>query len=206
MTTITSTTSSAQRELTSQLAGQVAAALGERWQAENIDDSRDRIRNDETGETLLVGRFYDTPAGKLSLRGVLPRRGTATYYRRPNPVINVAIRRGPEVIAAEISRRLLPGYRDALAEAVTQCEHVDARAAQTEQLAARLVDALDGGFTRAGGRTGAEVIGRAGEIPVEAEVYGEQVASLVLRQVPAGLACALLAQLARICSDDGTDG
>jgi hypothetical protein len=202
--TSTTTTSTSRQDL-DELARQIAGELGDGWQVEAFDDGwsgRIKVTNPGVGHRLLLGRFYDTPAGKLCVQGLLPNRGTSYYYRGRPPSIRVAERRGPAVIAKEIVRRLLPGYRTSLAEANEHCAHVDARKRQATECARRLAAVLADGVVRGDNRAGvgAEVLGHAGTVPVAVDIYGDEV-SIGLRQVPADLAAALLAQLVTL-----TDG
>lgn len=70
--------------------------------------------------------------------------GLYCYTRKSAPTITVAQSRGPEVIAAEIQTRLLPGYREIRAEAQSAKDASDAVKAASLARLQRLAGALGG--------------------------------------------------------------
>jgi hypothetical protein len=99
------------------LARQVAAALGDGWQA-GRDDWQTTLYHVDTAAELhltLLAKYHATPPARCAVAGLYPdRRGgdevTAPVYGMERPQITVALSRGPAAIAAEIRRRLLPDY------------------------------------------------------------------------------------------------
>ena len=72
--------------------------------------------------------------GRLDVSGCFPR----TAMRVKHCSISVGAARPPAVIAAEVARRLLPGYRAALAEVAEYEAAVSAAQLQRDVLAARI--------------------------------------------------------------------
>lgn len=99
-----------------QTAGMIATALGDGW---SVDTDRDiewsTSLNGPNGAQLFIAsadRTYDT-VDRLEISCTYNRvlkQGTDTPYGTTYPKITVKRDRGPDVIAREITRRLLPEY------------------------------------------------------------------------------------------------
>jgi len=84
------------------------------------------------GRALDIYRVYDTRA---AIRGIFP---PTTMEIRSWPEITVAIARGPRALAAEISRRLLPGYTSTCQQ-ISRHNAADHADQQAREAAARLL-------------------------------------------------------------------
>jgi hypothetical protein len=89
-------------------------------------------------ECLFTGR-------NLRVEGVLPKVGRYSQVRH---IINVTTSKRPQVIAAEIERRLLPAYRADLAPARDLKAAADSRSARTLALCADLGGVLGPAWIR----------------------------------------------------------
>jgi hypothetical protein len=96
------------------LGGAVAAALGEGWTVVPDDPERQcdyavEIRHDENERVQIS---YPYPYKQLCVSGFLPRAKGA--WSTVGATIGVGLTRPPEAVAKEITRRLLPEYREKL--------------------------------------------------------------------------------------------
>ncbi len=127
------------------LAAEIARELGPEWSASpghqnQPIDAYIRSRNDE-GLHLIEG--YNG-RNKITISGERgPRQSLADFwprvdaYRREDPRINVSANKPAGQIAKDISRRLLPGYRAALAKAhESKAQDVREKAEQDKIMAA----------------------------------------------------------------------
>lgn len=128
----------------------VAAALGAPWKAEAPRESYDAtsyIANDDGAQLSLMTQYNHT--NRVSVRGVMHfevngRLQYVSVYENGQkldiPSISVAIERGPDVIAKEIKRRLLPIYLHAVelakADSKRQSENTARRQANIRTLVA----------------------------------------------------------------------
>lgn len=134
--------------------GRIADALGPRWGVAGPAVHRNTydlaILHGQGDEALRMSRVegYGSAAGPLPARvrihGVYDRlieRGAAEardHYHVENPSITVSLSKAPRVIARDIARRLLPGYRAALMATLENAARRQARARVTADLYGRL--------------------------------------------------------------------
>lgn len=137
------------KELTA-LSQSIAKALGAEWYVKVDEDNYSRrISNRKRPNAALYvqNNGYNT-AKKCSISGDVrvdgkyidvyePREGSG-WYRAVNPSISVTIARGPEIIAKEITRRLLPEYLRILTLAEAQVAKEKAYAANKQSNLERL--------------------------------------------------------------------
>jgi hypothetical protein len=156
------------------------------------------------GRQLHLSRPDRLP-GRVVAAGMYP---PSDYHLRSGDrhQITVRVDRGPTVIAAEIGRRLLPGYQQTLTRVrdweTRQAAEAATRARVAEQVLAVLPGAYLSGVagrndTIVGWRNPADPAGHAGRIRFLGDA---QTAEIDARSVPTPLAIRLLAVLA-----DGTD-
>jgi len=176
------------------IAGQVARYLpGGGWALEASWDGYGAIVAGPDGARLHVNPPRD---GKVHVSGCFPM----TDLRVTGCGVNIGASRPPAVIAAEITRRLLPGYLGQLRE-VTEHNEQDAR--DTEARAAiigKIAALFPGGHVRTAGHRGTyteALIHPAGCGTGSVEAYGDaSTVKIDIHGVPADLAMAMLAVLA----------
>ncbi len=117
-----------------QLARALACELGDGWTAtRDPDDRRPSLRHPD-GRELAVRRIWNQ-RDRVAVTGVLPR---TDLYQPTRTSITVALARGAQVIAREITRRALPEYTAAFAEVLAynraQQDHRAQRSAVLERL------------------------------------------------------------------------
>ncbi len=135
------TTDQAQPVLVLTLAADIAAAMGHEWVATEHHGwlNHAAFVSEETTERRLHLR-YDARSGKLTIRGCLDRYSDVLGIREQSPAIGVTARtKSPARIAAEIERRLLPGYTALLSELAVRQEHHDRAEADKEAVIADLL-------------------------------------------------------------------
>jgi len=112
-------------------AEEVAGYMEEGWTGGTEDSGRDRLQvmaYVENGDLRVTWRpcldayKWDTGASypaaeRLTIRGTRESSGHETGFYKANPEITAAAKRGPKAIASEITRRLLPGYIEAMQKA-----------------------------------------------------------------------------------------
>jgi hypothetical protein len=130
----------------SDLARQVAQQLGDGWQLnqdrEPADWYAEIVRSDGRRLTLQYDRYR---AGeKVTISGGHEHRPDISYYELTFGEIGVSVTRGAQVIAQEITRRLLPVYNPAYAEFRERVSSHDAAVEQRNELAHYLSMLLDG--------------------------------------------------------------
>ncbi len=118
-----------ERKALSELAQQVASALGDGWHylaPKDDDELTARNRYIVNGERKVSVAFVWNQRDRVSLRGTF-NNGLHQHlpYRAENPEITVAISRGPAVIAREMVRRVLPAYDALLAQTKTRKAQAD---------------------------------------------------------------------------------
>jgi len=123
----------------STLAGQIATRLGSGWQA--APGEWVTTLHGPHGERLSIHRAR-YQGSRISIHGRYP--DVETGQGLPSHQITAAISRGPTAIAADITRRLLPGYRTDLAKAAERIARLAREDAQRERLAAELVATIPG--------------------------------------------------------------
>lgn len=134
------------------LADSVAAELskldGHAWErvTTHEDDYRHAgqiARVDDPAVMLWIhGRGWTHDPTKVEIHGDYPRTETGEYIyidhedrTKKNPEIRVSWARGADVVAREISRRLLPGYLERLTKVRERVAETDNREALRKQLA-----------------------------------------------------------------------
>lgn len=109
------------------LAQRLAAELGDDWQAEpgGLDDGSDAHLYREGGESIWITCNRYRTHGRIEidgahgiLRDYWPR--DQKTHRPTEHVITVSASKSPAQTARDIRRRLLPGYREAFAEAAAR--------------------------------------------------------------------------------------
>lgn len=130
------------------LAAEIAEYL-EGWTVPERDDSKrywGQLVGPE-GETIYVhtGSTWSKP-GQVNLSATLPDGygDVQRYDERRTDEINVSISRGAEVIAREITRRLLPGYLEAHADMRERIAKRAAEKAHTAKVTSDLAAAFKG--------------------------------------------------------------
>lgn len=134
--------------------GRIAEALGPRWSVTDASAHQYAydvaILHGQGDEALRISRMegYGSAAGSLPARvrihGVYDRlieRGAVEardHYHVENPRITVSLSRAPRVIARDIARRLLPGYRAALMTTLENAARRQSRARAAADLYERL--------------------------------------------------------------------
>ena len=123
------------------LATDVCAKLGADWRVTELAVGRySQVRASGPDDTNLMFRWVG--GGRVSIVGVYPRHDV---YRLGTPRITVASTRTSGAIARDVTRRLLPMYRDGLlvvrADNRQRADYHTARVALAESLAAGLADA-----------------------------------------------------------------
>lgn len=117
-----------------QLAHQLAAELGDGWTVTCDPEDRRPSLSHPDGRRLHVGRVWNQ-RDRVAVSGVLP---PTDMYQPTRTSITVALARGPQTIAREITRRVLPEYDATYAEIVafnrTQQDDRERRAAVLECL------------------------------------------------------------------------
>jgi len=191
----------AERRL-AELASLVAKALSGGWKREKRDDCgelthyRGLVHGDER-----VGLYLSYPFGRLNISGRLNQvrdsRGNNPCLRgEENPRITVSLDKTPEQIARDIERRVLPGYRDALAKAneiVRERNDNFARTAASVAAIAKSVGAAAEDVD-ARGRVSFSSSKRLPNVEGAAKCDGERV-SLSLSDLTVGEAASMLATL-----------
>ena len=190
-------------QITRQLAGLVAAELGEGWTvdtSEHLAEHRGVYLDGPDRARLFLSPDWRN-ADRLEVTGHYPDGASKVYPTPARHTIGVGRMRGPAVIAREVSRRLLPGYRDTLAEVLRQLEArttaADQRAAFLERCREALpvlsVDTRDPDRPRASFFVNGE-----GSWYGDVDAYHDgSRASLELRSLPAALVLEVLEVLAR---------
>lgn len=111
--------------------GFLATALGPGWRVNpEFDHSWGAVLEGPDGLSLLLDMSQD---GKISITGCAPGGGTFEHTR-----IGVSMYRGPEAVARDITRRLLPGYRLELASALEERAALEAARERRRVLAQEL--------------------------------------------------------------------
>jgi hypothetical protein len=121
------------------LARDTAAHLGG-WQV-RPSEGPGYLLSGPAGEELLLQRVWNDHA-RVHVKGGYPA-GEDTWHL-PVHQITAAAARGPAVIAREIGRRLLPGYRTDLAQHTERAAHLAAGDRQRAQRATGLLAAIPG--------------------------------------------------------------
>jgi len=186
------------------LVGTVAESLAGGWHMEEREDFHSAYLLHDDGRCISVRRDWRN-RDRLSVHGnywTLQEQGrdqgvTLETYGLPVCEIHVSATRGPDVIAREIGRRLLPGYDagfgDARGRLTASTSAKQGRDATLQQLAAELrVAPSNGGvhWYRNGGGRG------SGDFEPD---HGGATVSVKLRSIPAALALAI----ARLLVADG---
>jgi len=131
-----------------ELAPKVPEALGDGWK-------REPTKNPDVthyialthGEHERIGLHVAYPYGRVEISGSLSHlrdaRGETPYYRsEDNPKITATLSKSPEQIAADITRRVLPGYRAVLAAALHRVVESNAHLSATAAIAAKVAEAI----------------------------------------------------------------
>lgn len=127
------------RKQIADIATQVAEALDGDWTVE-LPEFRGAYLKSDGQQSLWMAQGYDTKSkGRLVIHGDYPGK---EGYRLDQHEITVAATKTPAQIAKDIERRLLPGYRQTLAERVAKLNR-DAEARDKRlALAERLMEAI----------------------------------------------------------------
>lgn len=178
------------REITRQTAGLVAAELGFTVDTNpDVAEHRGVYLDGPDGERLFVALDWRN-ADRVEISGTFPPNDV---YGLTRPEIGVSRDRGPAVIAREITRRLLPGYREQLAQVAEANARRDAARTARNAAAARIRDIT-------GGRSHDDTTRSTIHLPVlDDRGYGEVTlnhdgskAEITLRSVPVEVAERLL--------------
>ncbi len=152
-----------------QLSEDIAKALGNGWTRSTRYDNEEPAGHDwrarlENGEESLFLSNTWAGKGKLHISGTYPdkvQHDTAQRVGHPSS-INVTITKSAEQIAKDITRRLLPEYREMLAKALKQ--HADDVAFKngTEETKKEVAKIINGRL-----RDGSDTVHGAGNIDVQ---------------------------------------
>lgn len=131
------------------IAEQVVAALGTDWSVEQPHEGNRGVYLVGPGqEKLWLARGWDSGTKtRLVIHGDYP--GTETF-RHENHEITVAESRPPAAIAKEIERRLLPKYRDTLAEVIERLDRQRQAQQARDVLAGHITEAVGPKVTQVG--------------------------------------------------------
>jgi hypothetical protein len=182
------------------LARDAAAHLGG-WRV-RPSEGRGHILSGPAGEELLLQRMWKDRSRVLVTGGYPAGEDT---WRLPVHEITVAAARGPAVIAREIGRRLLPGYRADLAQHTEQAARLAACDRQRAQRVAALFAAIPGAtvtdgpahasivswpHTEAAGRGSIRLSGDGSTTSIELTAAPAQLAASIAAVVAAALRAA----------------
>jgi hypothetical protein len=95
------------------------------------------------GRRLLLRIAWNKP-GRVTVSGVFPDGHLGLVDCTDRGTITVRLDRGPEALAREITRRLLPHYESALAAVRERIAQANAARAAREALAQRITDLIPG--------------------------------------------------------------
>jgi hypothetical protein len=129
-----------------------------------------------------------------SINHLCDATGETPYYSRDdNPRITATLSKSPEQIAADITRRVLPGYRVVLADVLNQVAESNAHLSATAAIAAKVAEAI-GARPDDNGRVD---FCRSEAFPEDRSCAqcNEESVSLHLIHLTVAEACTLLAQL-----------
>lgn len=104
------------------------------------EEHRARVLVNEDGAEVYFRQEYNKP-DRIEVSGAFPRSELSSSYFGPHGqrfVISCALSRGPEKIARDVERRLLPGYLPKYAEARASRDAHDQQLRDAEKLAADL--------------------------------------------------------------------
>ena len=189
-----------------EIAPLVARALGEGWAREKRDGAELSHYVGVQRGNERVGIYVAYPYGRLNISGNLDHvrdsRGEASHVREAeNPKITVSLDKGPEQIARDIERRVLPGYRDVLAEALAVVSERNARLAKTAKTAAAVAKVVGTNDVDTKGRVSFHGSRELLEVVGSAECNGEEIflslGGLSVGEVEAMLGVLLSARRAR---------
>jgi len=132
----------------SELAPKIARSLGEGWRREhnkNLDVTHYIALTHGEHERIVLHVAY--PYGRVEISGSLSHlrdaRGETPYYRsEDNPKITATRSKSPEQIAADITRRVLPGYRAVLEAVLDRIAKANAHLSATAATAAKVAEAI----------------------------------------------------------------
>jgi hypothetical protein len=185
----------------------IARHLGEGWYSQGEEDWGARLRGPGGMHLLVQPAGYTEVLQRVTVSGIRPPdspylRASDTRGRQ----IGVAVARGPATIAAEITRRLLPGYGELLAEAYAYIERQASDQAQQDAVVDDLIGVLPGSTrstTSARGSSQVQVHldrptrdGRTTSAGTATVWSAGREVQLELRGLPPGLAVKVLAVLA----------
>lgn len=128
-----------EREIARQVAGLVAPELGAGWTVDTdpaLQEHRGTYLDGPDGMRLLLYLDWKT-AGRLIVQVCYPD-GARKPYGVECHKIGVGLDRGPDVIAREITRRLLPAYTSELASVGSRLDRDDANRAAREMFATQV--------------------------------------------------------------------
>jgi hypothetical protein len=181
------------------LAAQIAAALPGDWRHGRPEDdwaaeAWAELRGPD-GQALTLAA--DWRRRRLTVRDQYPvsavdgtRFDPWNWNRTEAPSIGVALERPAGAIAADIRRRLLPAYREALAAAVERCRQHDDAVRAKRGLSARLHELL--GERPPSSAASDRIWGNVGECHVSGQVWSDGTVKLELSHVTEAQAVALL--------------
>jgi hypothetical protein len=132
----------------SELAPKIARSLGDGWRREhNTNPDVTHYIALTHGEHERIGLHVAYPYGRVEISGSLSHlrdaKDEAPYYRsEDNPKITATLSKSPEQIAADITRRVLPGYRVVLAAVLDRIAKANAHLSATAATAAKVAEAI----------------------------------------------------------------
>lgn len=176
-----------------QLAPKVATALGDGWTVGDDEWSSGALLSHADGRRLYFAADW-RGTGRVVIGGHYP---ASDYYYSggDRPEITVSRARPAEVIAREITRRLLPRYTELLGKVCAYIADREADAAERERAAALLTAAGASTWKRDSGRDKDRIVvhfPRADRYDGGGEIHGHGTVDLALRRLPAELAVAVM--------------
>lgn len=138
-----------EREIIRQTAGFVATELGEDWKVNTDERYADHMGvylDGPSQQQLWLGFDWRNP-DRIKVRGHYPQPpGTTLPYGTKSHEIGLSRDRGPEAIAKEIRRRLLPGYIESLAGVIEGHTLADENASRRDTVARDFETILGGRY------------------------------------------------------------
>lgn len=108
-------------------------------------------------EIIIMELQGGNTVGKLSFKGYYPRDEHQDVYGIEHHSITVSVSRGPQAIAKDIERRLLPKYAASLKEFQAKVEEGNRRRAARDELTAELARRLPRGHSSTQGSSSYDV-------------------------------------------------
>lgn len=120
-----------------------APHLGQQWRPEQDAHEHCAVLVHTTGLRIALRSEWNTP-DRITASGVYPASPHGRPYGTPHHKITVRADRGPKVLAAEISRRLLPDYTASFRKVAEYQAAEDAYSRELAQVVTAVLERLPG--------------------------------------------------------------